>query len=224
MSESVKKFDRIRKTALKRLAKLQTVEHDPAVEESYSRSAFSHGWKDNDKDGQDERQECLIRHHEKRRAKLVFDTSAERRVESGSWFCKFTGETFTDPSDLDIDHFVPLKAAWLAGAHAWDKERRSQYSNGWGIKSRKRRSWLIPVSASANRSKGAKGPEEWVPPRSAYYVNYAATWIRTKTYWKLSVTATERAALEYLLQTTVPQGRKGPGEMTATEARYGQEN
>lgn len=204
------KFARIRATALKRLAKLKTVEHDPAVEASYMRGNFGHGWKDNDKDGQDERQECLIRYHETRRADLTFETSAERRVESGSWFCKFTGETFTDPGDLDIDHFVPLKAAWLAGAHAWDKDRLSQYSNGWGIRSTRRRSWLIPVSASANRSKGAKGPDEWMPPRVAYYVNYAATWIRTKAYWKLSVTAAERVALEDMLATTAPQGREGP--------------
>lgn len=202
------KFTRIRETARKRLAVLATVEHDPMVEAAYTRAAFSHGWKDNDGDGQDERQECLIRYHERRRAKLVFETSAERRVESGSWFCRFTGETFTDPSDLDIDHFVPLKAAWLAGAHAWEKDRRSQYSNGYGIKSTRRRSWLIPVSASANRSKGARGPDEWAPPREAYYVNYAATWIRTKTYWGLSVTAAERAALEAMLATKAPQGRK----------------
>lgn len=208
MTKRAEKFGRIRETAARRLAKLGTVEHDPAVEAAYSRAAFSHGWKDNDKDGQDERQECLIRYHQQRRAELVFETSAERRVESGSWFCRFTGETFTDPGDLDIDHFVPLKAAWLAGAHAWDKDRRSQYSNGYGIKSTRRRSWLIPVSASANRSKGAKGPDEWTPPREAYFVNYAATWIRTKAYWKLSVTAAERAALEAMLATTHPQGRE----------------
>lgn len=193
------KGERIRTTALKRLAKLPTVEHDPAIEAAYSRSSFSHGWKDNDGDGQDERQEALIRYHRGRKAVLVYETADERRVASGEWFCRFTGFVFTDPSDLDIDHFVPLKAAWLAGAHAWDKDRRSQYSNGYGIKSKKRRSWLIPVSASANRSKGAKGPDEWLPPREEYHLNYAATWIRTKTYWKLSVTAAERAALTAIL-------------------------
>ena len=209
MSKQQAKFNRIRQTALTRLAKLETVEHDPAVEAAYSRTLFSHGWKDNDGDGQDERQECLIRYHDKRKALLVFESEAEKRVESGLWFCRFTGETFTDPGDMDIDHFVPLKAAWLAGAHAWTKERRSQYSNGYGIKSTRRRSWLIPVSSSANRSKGARGPDEWQPPRESYFVNYAATWIRTKVYWRLSVTSAERAALEKMLTTTVPQGKAG---------------
>ena len=193
------KFARIRATALRRLAALETVEHTEAVEESYYRSQYGSGWKDNDGDGQDERQETLIRYHDKRRGgEIVLEPDGDR-VESGLWFCRFTGEWFTDPSEMDIDHFVPLKAAWLAGAHAWERDRRVQYSNGWGIKSTKRRSWLIPVDSSANRSKGARGPEEWLPPRKEYLVNYAATWIRTKSYWGLSVTAAERAALEGVL-------------------------
>ena len=195
------KFARIRATALKRLATLEVVEHDPAVEDAYERKEFGHGWRDNDRDGQDERQETLIRYHDGRKgAVLVLEPSGDR-VESGLWFCRFTGEWFMDPGDMDIDHFVPLKAAWLAGAHAWDRDRRMQYSNGYGIKSRKRRSWLIPVSASANRSKGARGPDEWLPSRTEYHVNYAATWIRTKSYWGLSVTAAESATLKTILTT-----------------------
>ena len=195
------KFSRIRATALKRLATLETVEFDLRVEEAYSRNQFGHGWRDNDGDGQDERQETLIRYHDsKRGGPLVMESDGDR-VEQGLWFCRFTGEWFTDPSDMDIDHFVPLKAAWMSGAARWDRDRRMQYSNGYGIKSKKRRSWLIPVSASANRSKGARGPDEWLPSREAYRVNYAATWIRTKAYWKLTVTAAEADTLKTVLTT-----------------------
>lgn len=30
---------------------------------------------------------------------------------SGSWYSDYDGETFSDPSDLDIDHMVPLVSA-----------------------------------------------------------------------------------------------------------------
>lgn len=188
---------RIRAAALKRLAALETVEFDQTVDDAYSRSAFGHGWADNDGDGQDERQEALIRWAF--RKQFVLDEGGDR-VASGVWRCRFTGEEFTDPGKLDIDHFVPLKAAWNAGAHAWTKEKRVQYSNGWGIRSVKRRDWLIPVSASANRSKGARGPDVWLPPRDGgYHFRYAATWVRVKSYWGMSVTSAERATLEGLL-------------------------
>lgn len=190
---------RIRKTALRRLAELSVVEHDPAVVSAYRRSRFGHGWRDNDGDGQDERAEVLIRFHRKGRGKLEFATDRERRVVSGRWRCRFTDEWFTDAGDLDIDHLVPLKAAWISGASEWTPEKRTAYSNGMGQRSR-RRAWLLPVSASANRAKGAKGPDQWMPPRAEYHARYAAIWIMTKHTWKLSVTAAEKAALKKALE------------------------
>ncbi len=37
-------------------------------------------------------------------------------VTSGSWYSYYDGLTFTNPSDLDIDHVVPLAEAWRSGA------------------------------------------------------------------------------------------------------------
>lgn len=34
-------------------------------------------------------------------------------AQSGSWRSKYDGETTTNASDLDIDHMVPLKNAWI---------------------------------------------------------------------------------------------------------------
>jgi hypothetical protein len=34
-------------------------------------------------------------------------------IESGSWLSPYDGETWTDPSDVDIDHMVPLANAWV---------------------------------------------------------------------------------------------------------------
>ena len=190
--------ERIRITALRRLEKLLVVEHDPAVEESYDRSQFGHGWDDLDSDGQDERAEILIRFCKPKTA-LAFASDKEKRVVSGKWRCRFTNDVITDASKLDIDHLIPLKNAWMCGADKWDRERREHFANGFGIKSRKR-SWLLPVASSANRAKGAKSPDQWLPPNEKYHARYAAQWIRHKNYWSLSVTPEEKTALKELLK------------------------
>ena len=198
------KMSRRTKASMKGLIALNALpvkEWDDAVVDSYERKEFGYGWRDTDKDGQDERQEALVYWHRERGWKKAglaekpeLIVRSDGRVISGRWICRFTGDTFTDPSKLDIDHFVPLKAAWISGASEWDKERRQNYANGFGIRSRMR-SWLIPVSAGANRSKGARGPEEWLPKRERYHLHYAAAWIHAKKYWGMSVTEAEKEAL-----------------------------
>ena len=179
---------------LEKLAELPVYEPDPAVVDAYERSEFGHGWRDYDRDGEGTRAEVLIDFHRpgpRNRYPLRMDGD---RVAAGRWRCRFSRDWIFDAGELDIDHVVPLKDAWIAGAHAWDDDRRARYSNGQGVRSL-RRSWLSPVTASLNRSKGARRPDEWMPPAERYHLNYAALWIATKRYWRLGVTAPERAAL-----------------------------
>ena len=213
--KKAKRMQKISERALERLASLNVAEYSPAVEESYDRHEFGHGWDDMDSDGQNERAEILIRFCRPKKA-LEFATTHEKRVVSGKWRCRFTGESFTQAAQVDIDHVVPLKNAWLSGANLWSRERREQYANGFGIKSKKR-SWLLPVSASANRAKGAKGPEEWLPPRVEYHVKYAAQWILHKSYWSMSVTSAEKASLESIL--TGKYVAPSPVSMTSSVSR-----
>ena len=41
----------------------------------------------------------------------------------------YTGETFTNPRQLDIDHFVPLAEVHRSGAHSWDAKKRKAFAN-----------------------------------------------------------------------------------------------
>lgn len=186
--------------ALRRLDALEV--RDPAATiPAYSRSEFGHGWSDEDGDGQDARAEVLIAAHRPGRGKapLVFASPRSERVTEGRWRCRFSGEWVHAAAQLDIDHLVPLAEAWESGAHSWTGERRRRYANGVGVRSW-RRSWLLPVRARLNRSKGAQRPDEWMPPNRRYRLNYAADWIATKSYWRLSVLASEAATLRRVLE------------------------
>ena len=158
----------------------------------YDRGDWSH-WRDADRDCQDARQEALIAES---LGPLVYESADECRVETGDWFGAYTGESFTDPSDLDIDHMVPLANAHKSGGWAWTKERKRNYANDLSYPNH-----LIAVKASANRQKGSRGPEEWKPPRREYWCQYAIDWTTVKHDWGLTATPSEADALRDMLAT-----------------------
>lgn len=114
----------------------------------------------------------------------------ERRADD-SWLSAYDAVVVTSGSELDIDHLVPLAEAWESGGHAWSSDTWVLYSNDLGDP----RS-LIAVSASTNRSKGARDPAEWWPPSSSYRCQYAADWIAVKARWDLAVDTAEQASLD----------------------------
>ena len=125
-----------------------------------------------------------------------FKDSRKCEVATGSWTDPYAGEVFTNPRDLDIDHMVPLVNAHRSGGHAWDDRRKREYANDLTYDGH-----LIAVSASANRSKGGKGPDEWRPPNDAYWCQYALDWITVKSEWELTATEEEVEALSDMLET-----------------------
>ena len=99
---------------------------------------------------------------------IIFTDVGQGRVASGQWVAPFTGAVVTDPSKLDIDHLVPLAYAYRSGGHAWDSDRKRAHANDLSNPAH-----FVAVTASANRSKGARGPEDWRPPDEAYWCQYA---------------------------------------------------
>jgi hypothetical protein len=152
----------------------------------YSRSKFGSGWDDADKDCQDSRQEALIAQST---APVRFKDGKKCRVDSGRWISPYSGAVIHDPSAIDIDHVVPLKWAWDHGASQWTKAQREQLANDPRN--------LLSVEASLNRQKGAKGPDEWLPP--ANQCQYVARFSRLVKIYKLKQTASEEKALERVL-------------------------
>ena len=158
----------------------------------YSRNDWKH-WVDSDGDCQNTRAEVLILESD---ATPTFATDRRCRVTGGRWNGPYTGQTFMEAGDLDIDHLVPLKNAHLSGGWQWDAERKEDYANSMATDYH-----LVAVEESANRAKGARGPEEWQPPDASYHCQYAQDWINVKAAWDLSATAAEWEALEDMLAT-----------------------
>ena len=116
-------------------------------------------------------------------------------VVSGRWVSSYDGRSHTDPSDMDIDHLVPLADAWRSGADEWDDERRADFANDLT------RPALRPVTSSVNRSKGDQDPSQWKPDERGEWCDYARDWIAVKHYWRLTVTTAEKSALTEMLET-----------------------
>jgi len=159
------------------------------VQQEYRRDQWD--WIDEDGDGQDTRTEVLIVESE---IPVTFTTNESTKVASGRWTDPYTGEIFTDPKDLDIDHMVPLKNAHLSGGWLWSLEKRRKFANDLVNPEH-----LIAVDKSANRSKGTKGPDEWLPSNQLYRCDYVKNWVKIKTRWNLTITEEERTAIDSIL-------------------------
>ena len=114
---------------------------------------------------------------------------------SGTWTSFYDGKPFHDPGKLDIDHVVPLENAWISGARSWTAAERERFANDLTDPQ------LIAVSASANRSKGDRSPDQWQPPRHGAWCLYSRWWIDVKSVWKLTITQPEHDELAVMLAT-----------------------
>jgi hypothetical protein len=114
---------------------------------------------------------------------------------SGRWFSPYDGATWTAAADVDIDHVVPLKNAWISGASSWTTAKRETYANDLT------RPQLIAVTDNVNSAKGDKSPDAWKPPLTSYYCTYARMWVAVKYYWALRITSAEKTALTSMLNT-----------------------
>lgn len=157
--------------------------------QDYDRKTWKH-WVDEDGDCQDTRQEVLIRDAI---GEVVFKTEKKCKVECGLWYDPFSGKFFTDPSDLDIDHMVPLKNAHLSGGAEWSEGAKKAYANDLNNPNH-----LMAVHDRLNQSKSYRGPEEWMPPNEEFHCAYVRTWEEIKRRWELKMTEDEKRMIEMI--------------------------
>ena len=180
-----------------------------------SRDTHFGRWSDDDRDGEDTRQEVLIAE-----SLLPVTRDSEGKVVEGLWVGPYAGFVTRTRTELDIDHMVPLCEAWRSGPHAWTKPQRVDFANSLSEDHH-----LIATWYSTNRSKRDKDPSEWLPPNRAYWCIYFDNWVAIKRTWGTVAQAVPSTCAG--TSTTTPLGRctrnaAPPGVMrTGTNVRNG---
>lgn len=163
---------------------LDTLPTATEVRTGYNRDLFTH-WIDANGNGCNTRAEVLIAE-----SQTTVTRTGTCTITSGRWYSPYDQATWTAPSDVDIDHMVPLAEAWDSGARTWTASRRTAFANDLGLADS-----LIAVTDSVNQSKGDQDPAQWMPSNTSYTCAYVTAWIRVKYRWNLSVDQAERSAL-----------------------------
>ncbi len=116
------------------------------------------------------------------------------RVVKGLWNDPYTGMTFTESSDVDIDHVVPLKEAHGSGGHSWTREKRRAYANHLSYSHH-----LIAVDDDTNQNaKSDRDPNEYLPV-AEFRCEYVEIWMRIKRAWNLNMDQAEADAISTVL-------------------------
>lgn len=175
---------------------LNWVEHtrrQPLQIESYDRPAQFGRWINDPNDDVcfNTRAKVLVRDSKKA---VVFKDTNHCVVESGSWNDPYTKTTFSESSEIQIDHLVPLKNAYLSGAYKWNFRARCLYANYLGEDFH-----LLSVSGTENMKKGERTPAEYMPPNSSYACTYVRNWLAVKMLWGLTMTVAEADAISEVL-------------------------
>ncbi len=128
------------------------------------------------------------------------------RVRPGTRGCVVVAGTLADPytgrriafrkadaAAVQIDHVIPLAAAWDLGAHAWPQRLRARFANDVDVE-------LLAVDGPANQRKSDGTPEQWVPEEPAYRCFYAAKYLTAAVRYALPVTEGDRRVLAGIAQ------------------------
>ncbi len=167
------------------LTQLESLRIEPEYEATpYDRSEFPH-WDDEDGDGMNTRLEIL----------------SLEKVDNVGWYSRWDGEWYAGEGGLsaprfDIDHIVSLKEAWRSGADEWSASDKDRFADDMLN--------LTAVTASSNRSKGAKDASEWLPSEASGKCYLVIRVIQVKTKWSLSIDQDEYTALKELTESCGP--------------------
>ncbi|MDN8623800.1 MULTISPECIES: HNH endonuclease family protein [Corynebacterium] len=150
----------------------------------YQRDKFGDGWA---RSPTPEGTWCTTRQHVLREQLDDIKTADTCDVVRGHGLDPYTGKKLTIGS-INIDHIVPLAAAWDLGAARWSREERMSFAND-----RKRN--LVVTDSHVNRKKSDKTPEEWMPPSAEQACWYATTYAKVIVAYDLALTKRDASAL-----------------------------
>lgn len=180
-------------TALAALAELQTA---PKAPEGYVRARFGRPWDDLDNNGCDQRSDVLRRDLKREHIK----PGTHGCIPASGWMrSPYTGirvDFERGDGDIEIDHVVSLSNAWASGARSWNPDRRTELANDFLN--------LLAVDSESNRSKSDYDASRWAPDNRPFRCKFFARQVAVKKKYELTVTASERSAIEGWLRAECP--------------------
>lgn len=164
-----------------------------AETDGYEREAmFGTAWLDVDGNGCDTRNDILQRDF----AEVTLD--GDCTVTEGVFHDPFTATTIDfvrgvgTSNEVQVDHIIPLKAAWNGGADQWSQDTRVEFANDpvnlWASEGRQ------------NSSKGDRLADEFMPESEAFHCQYAAQQVWVLTEYSLAISPATQAALTEVLE------------------------
>lgn len=136
------------------------------------------------------------------RNRLLAQTLRDVKFKPGTQHCKviagvldpdpYTGNAI-DLKDVAVDHIVPLRLVWSAGAWEWDEQQRQIFANDM--------TELIAVSSRANAQKGDSSLAEWSPANPAEKCRYAMRYVTVSVKYDLPITRADRSTATTLCRT-----------------------
>lgn len=109
----------------------------------------------------------------------------------------YTGSTIefskAHAGKVQIDHIIPLAAAWDLGAARWPLELRARFANDVDLN-------LLAVNGDSNQQKSDSTPSEWLP-QPAYRCFYTAKYLAVAVSYGLPITKADFAALQRISRT-----------------------
>ncbi|MEK6628331.1 MAG: HNH endonuclease family protein [Bdellovibrionota bacterium] len=115
-------------------------------------------------------------------------------VATGQWDDPYTANLYSSAKDIQIDHVVALKNAYMTGAHQWDFKKRCLYANYQGNNFH-----LLSVDGPENMKKSDHSPGGYTPPNQTYTCEYIKNWLNIKLIWSLRITPKEASAINKII-------------------------
>jgi hypothetical protein len=92
---------------------------------------------------------------------------------------------------VQVDHLIPLAAAWDLGAWRWSPEKRATFANDTAHE-------LLAVDGPTNMSKGDSTPASWLPPNKAFRCEYGVRYLRNSLHWSIPITSADAVVLGHV--------------------------
>jgi hypothetical protein len=126
---------------------------------------------------------------------VQFSASNRCRVESGEWLEPYAGIRHFRATDVQIDHVVALKNAYISGGSRWNFLGRCLFANYLGNDFH-----LLAVDGRENMRKSDKTPADWLPSNPAMRCEFMRAWLSIKVLWGLVLSPREAAGIREAVQ------------------------